>query len=710
MNKSYNNIYSLSTAQRNDADISGEELLLPPCLFQHKELVSYLDSSHYIDKKKLISTLNHTHFTNGSVLFHLRDQQYGEDILIEAYPEPCLNEMITCRWSKDYFLQFGNYQFQHLVIVDGLSVIIAPVTLRSVSQVSFSLDLPDRIYSRGKRQARRHKCQNIIAELDQSGFLAKGTLIDFSPLAFRVKVTPDHNSSFLWFNPDGQITIALSRNKEIIFSGLCRCVRETLNVSEKELVLSPANQQIKRFKKKKCRNPRIRLTPPPYATFEHPFFHKTARLDIDDVAISGFSVREKADESVLLPGMIIPELNITFSGKLKIKCKAQVIYRRPEKKGYCRCGFAMLDMDIVTYRQLANIITNSIDNNVHISDDVDLDDLWQFFFHTGFIYPNKYNLIQSNKKSFEDTYKRLYQDKPEIATHITYQKNGRIYGHASMVRAYEGAWMFHHLAALPIEKRHTGLPVLKHILHYLSGLNYLPSVKFNYLMFYFRPENRFPNYFFGDLVRDFKDPRRCSLDLFSYKSYTKHCSASQMPEGWLLRECASFDVSELERFYNYHSGGLLLDILGLKQKNFVEEPLEMIYHRYGMLRRWKAYSLIEGQKLKAVLIVDQSNMGLNLSELLNNIKILVCDQDCLPWNVLSGAIDHLIGIYETNTIPIMVFPDTYLEEKGITYEKKYLLWLADIQYGPEYLEYMRNKMKMKLRFFIKFLIKTYLKK
>ena len=58
----------------------------------------------------------------------------------------------------------------------------------------------------------------------------------------------------------------------------------------------------------------------------------------------------------------------------------------------------------------------------------------------------------------------------------------------------------------------------------------------------------------------------------------------------------------------------------------------------------------------------------------------------------------------------MVFPDTYLEDKGITYEKKYLLWLADIQYGPEYLEYMRNKMKMKLRFFIKFLVKTYLKK
>ncbi len=701
---------NIATPVKINTNISNEELLLLPCLFRHRDLVSHLDSSHTIDKKKLVSTLNHIHFTGGSVLFHLHDPQYGEDVLIRAYPEPCLKEIITCRWSKDDFLQFENYQFQHLVIVDGLSVILAPVKLRSISKASFSLDLPDSIYTLGKRQARRHKCRNITAELNQSGFMAKGTLMDFSPLAFRVKVAPDPNSSFLWFNPEGQITIALYRNKEIIFSGLCRCIRETFNLSVKELVLSPANKQIARFKKKKGRNPRIRLTPPAYVTFTHPFFHKTTRLDIHNIAISGFSVRENADESVLIPGMIIPELNITFSGKLKIKCKTQVIYRRPEKKGYFRCGFAILDMDIVAYRQLSNIITSSIDTNVHISDDVDVDVLWDFFFNTGFIYPKKYDLIQSNTDAFKDTYKRRYQDKPEIAMHITYQKNGKIYGHASMVRAYEGAWMFHHLAAIPVKKRHTGLPVLRQILHYLSGLNYLPSVKFNYLMFYFRPENRFPNYFFGDLVRDFKDPKRCSLDLFSYKSYTKESPTAQLPEGWLLRDCASPDVAELERFYNHYSGGLLLDIFGLKQDNSGEESLEKIYERNGLLRKWEAYSLIEGQKVKAILIVDQSNMGLNLSELLNNIKILVCDQEGLPWDVLSASIDHLIDAYETNTIPIMVFPDTYLEDKGITYEKKYLLWLADIQYGPEYLEYMRNKMKMKLRFLIKFLYKTYLKK
>ena len=709
MSKS-NNIYSLNAAARNNVDISEEEILLLPCLFQHSDLVSSLDSARVIEKKKFAITLNHIHFTGGHVFFHLTDQRYGDDILIRAFPEPCLEDSITFRWSNHDFSRIRNYQFRHLIIVDGLSVTVAPVQVGRLCETDFSIDFPQKVYSVGKRQARRYTCRSVLCELNQSGMMAQGTLVDFSPLAFRIKVTPDPHSSFLWFNARGQITISLFRNQEIVFAGLCRCVRETFNLAEKELVLSPVNSQISRFKKKSGRNPRVHLRPPAYVTFTHPLFNKATRLDVHDISISGFSVRENADESVLIPGMIIPRLNITFSGSLKITCKAQVIFRRNEKKGYYRCGFAFLDMDIVTYRQLSNIVTNSIDTNIHISDDIDVDALWEFFFNTGFIYPKKYDLIQENTDAFKETYKRLYQDKPEIAMHITYQNNGVIYGHASMVRAYDRAWMFHHLAARPVGKRHTGLPVLRQILHYLSGLNYLPSVQFNYLMFYFRPENRFPNFFFGDLVRDFKDPRRCSLDLFSYISYRKQTASPQLPDGWCLKRSTLPEILDFERFYQYRSGGLLIDALGMKQQFPVNESLEKIYERNGLLRKWETYTLLNGDRVMALLIVNQSNMGLNLAEILNNITVCLCGHDDLPWEVLCSAIENVIGTYKTESVPLMIFPHTYLEDKGISSEKDYLLWLADIQYGPEYLEYMRNKMKMKLRFLLKFVVKTYLKR
>ncbi|MBN2568210.1 MAG: PilZ domain-containing protein [Deltaproteobacteria bacterium] len=668
-----------------------------------------LDTAQRIDKKTFTNKLNHIHFTGGYLLFHLIDPQYEEDILIRACPGPFLHERITCQWFNDDFENFQHYHFKHLIIVDGLSVTVAPVKIKNITKSDFSIEFPNGVYSVGKRQAKRYQCRNIFSELNQSGLMARGTLIDFSSLAFRIRSAPDPQSSFLWFNAMDQITISLYRYQELIFSGPCRCIRETHDLREKEVVLSPVNTHIMRFKKKPARNPRVKLKPPVYVTFTHPFFHTAARLDVHDIAISGLSVREKSDESCLVPGMILSNLNIAFSGILQISCKAQVVYRRTDKKGYCRCGIAFLDMDIVTYRRLSNIIINSVDSSVRISDSVDIDGLWEFFFNTGFIYPKKYDLIQANRDIYRDTYKRLYRDKPEIAMHITYQKNGKIYGHASMVRAYERTWMFHHLAAYPFEKRHTGLPVLRQILHYLSGLSYLPSVKFNYLMFYFRPENRFPNYFFGDLVRDFKDPRRCSLDLFSYKSYMKPSSAAQLPRGWSLKESELLELSDLERFYNHCSGGLLFNALNLKNE-FSEDPsLEKIYEQNGLIRRCKTYSLIHGQKLAALLIVNQSNMGLNLAEILNNIMIIVCNKADLPWEILTSAIDNFTGIYSTDTVPLMIFPHNYCEDKGVTFEKQYLLWLADIQYGDEYLEYMRNKMRMKIRFLLKFLIKTYLK-
>ena len=83
-------------------------------------------------------------------------------------------------------------------------------------------------------------------------------------------------------------------------------------------------------------------------------------------------------------------------------------------------------MDIRTYSRLSQIITNSQDANSNISNEVEMDALWEFFFDTGFIYPKKYKLFQSYKDDFKETYRKLYQENPEIARHFTYEKNGKI--------------------------------------------------------------------------------------------------------------------------------------------------------------------------------------------------------------------------------------------------------------------------------------------
>ncbi len=686
------------------------ESLQPPWVFGHQDLLKATRKAQKVKQKHLINTINYIHFLGGTVFAHLRNRKSQEDILVSTSPQPCLEDIITCRWTKELTGVLEDCELLHLLIVDGQSVILVPADVKSMDSDSIVIHLPDVCYILGKRQAKRYLCFDISAELIQSGFFAKGDLLDFSPVAFRIKATPATGHSFQWFNPEQPVTIHLFQNQRMVFSGTCRCIRQTVGLESRKMVMAPKMDRFSRFQKISNRNPRVQMKPPPLIAFEHPFLKKMIQIEVRNVSTSGFSVLEKADEGFLMPGMIIPGLSVHFAGAVSVTCTAQVLYRLKGAKGSVRCGLVILDMDITDYGKLSNIVSRVTNPLIRITDDVDMDALWEFFFNTGFIYPKKYDLIKSYRDEFEETYRKLYKNKPEFFTHATCQKDGQIYGHASMFRVYERTWMVHHMAARPMGKKRVGLPLLRHIVQYFDGLYRLPSFKMDYMMFYFRPENKFPNLFFGGFSRDLKNPRACSLDLFTYKSYPSRSPRSPLPERWSLEEFSGRDFSEMERFYKAHSGGLLSDILSPAQGVSSEESLEMLYRRLGFIRRWKFYSLKDNEQLKAVLIVNQSDLGLNLSELLNGVKILILDTAGLPWDILNSALSQLTGVFKIDKIPLLVYPATYLDFHGVSWEKNYLLWIMDAQYGKEYVEYMQNKMKLKFQFLVKYLINKLIKK
>jgi hypothetical protein len=324
-----------------------------------------------------------------------------------------------------------------------------------------------------------------------------------------------------------------------------------------------------------------------------------------------------------------------------------------------------------------------------------MDALWKFFFDTGFIYLRKYNGMFPHRKQIKETYKRLYQENPEIARHFTYQRNGEIYGHISMVRAYEKSWMIHHHAARAMEGKRAGFMVLKQILHYLVDICRFPSANLDYVMCYFRPENKFPDRLYGDFTKVVGNSRTCSLDTFTYLLHPAHSSKGQMPKGWSLQKCSKQDQWELGRFYNQHSGGLFLDILYPKQKSSSSESVETIYSRNGLTRKWRAYSLNCHNKLKAVLIVNQSNPGLNFSELLNSITVQVLDSENLPWEVLSAAINQLTFVYKKEKIPILIYPHDYLDEKIIPHDtKKYMLFVLESPLIRDFAQFLQRRFKI----------------
>ena len=673
-----------------------EEPFLPLWFFQHDDLINAIDAGSRIKKENLINTLNRIHFMGDSICVLLRHPKYDEAILVKAILENIEGDELACSWDKSH-MSFGleNFQFSYLIVMDQQSIILIPAKLLGIDSAGFKVELPDESYLISKRGTNRFPCRDVTAELTQSGFLARGSLIDFSPQSFRIKVIPEVPSSYHELNPDATVTIRLTSDGKMLFSGNCRCLRQTHETHDWEIVLAPPSEQIKRFQTRTVRHPRRRIFPPPMAVFEHPFFKRKVQREITDISITGFSVYDDAKDGILLPGMIMHGLSIIYAGELKMNCTAQVIYRKKQGNDKVCCGVAILDMDVHSYSRLNRIIALNMDPHSFISTEVDMDALWEFFFDTGFIYPKKYKLLQDRREDFKNTYRKLYQENPEIAMHITYEENGRIYGHMSMIRAYERAWMIQHHAARPMHNKLPGFQILKHMILFLYGMYHLPSANMDYVMCFFRPENKFPDRVFGGFARELNNPRICSLDLLSYMTFPVGVPESQLPRGWSLHESTNSELWQLEQFLKHSSGGLLFDVLNLGRKDLTEDSLEKVSQRLGFTRKWAVYSLVNSGCLKAVLIVNQSDVGVNLSEVLNGITVLVIDAESLPREVLYAAVAQLTGVYQSDTIPLLIYPSTYSDVMHIPSEKKYQLWITYMRHSNKFLEYVRRHFRMR---------------
>ncbi len=664
---------------------------MPYRLFRHRDLLQDIVPSDSIDKEKLINLLNLIHFKGDPLYALLKHPRYDDEILAEIHPEPCLGDQLVCRWDQAYRgYKLDRYHFQYLVIFHNQSIILAQPRLIASDDKGLTVQLPDSSPVTSKRQAPRFKCSDIKAELFQNGFQATAELVDFSPHAFRVRIQKVSSAIFYWFQSDSPVTLRLFNGSEIFFAGNCRQMYQQKTGQGVEIVLSPLQMEKSQGGELKIRNPRKQSVLPLSVIFEHPFAKKTFQRKIIDISTSGFSISDQADAAVFMPGMVIPNMTITYAGLLKIQCRTQVIYRRDDAS--TRFGVAILDMGVEDYNKLNQLLNNLLGIDEGMINEVDTDQLWELLFDSNFIYPEKYEHIQEFRKDFQITYQKLYKDCPEIAKHFTYQKDGRIYSHVSLLRAYERAWMVHHHAARAVEGN-PGRIVLKKMISYLYDLRRLPSAMLDYFICYFRPGNTFADRIYMDFARGKNDSRVCSVDRFTYLPHRAGKIKSELPEGWSLQECSPSDLWELEEFYRHDSGGLLWDALDLKNQE--HHTLEDQYAKQGLHRKWQAFALHFSEELKAVIIKEESDVAINLSDLLNGFKVFVLDQD-LPLDMVYAAVENIPRTKAMESYPLLVYPDNYTEGKNAGVEKQYRMWILNAQHADEYIEYMMKRFRMKI--------------
>jgi hypothetical protein len=669
------------------------EPTLPPWLFLHPELIRSMAAADDLDRKKLTNILNYHHFKGNPAYVLLSHPKYNESILIKAFTEPCLGLELSCRWDENYgSYRLADYGLPFLILPHDQALIIVPTRLISRTENGFVIELPNTALVVSRRQHPRYECKDIKADLWQNGFHAEAELADFSPQAFRLRIRSVPVLPLDCFNSEEPSTISLSSCDHVYYSGICHCRREKQTGQGHELVFAPSQDRIRRFKSKALRNPRKQSTPPCYAIFDHPFMKKVVQREISDISTTGFAIANKLGESILMPGMMIPDMVITYAGILKIRCKVQVIYSKQEED-QARCGLTILDMDLKDYKKLNQLLNNIPGSKKAMTNEVDFDQLMRLFFEADFIYPDKYKHIYLYRELFQKTYKKLYsEDAADIAAHFTYQNDGHLCSHISVIRSYERTWMVHHHAAKASENIYTGLIVLKQMVLFLHDMHRLPSAHLDYYLCYYRPENKFTDRIYSGFFREKADPDVCSLDLFAYLSINKDREMCMLPTGWSFQNCSYSDLWEFERFYKHRSGGLLFKALSLDCV-LEEKSLEIAYKKLDLVRRWKIFSLHYSGKLKALIIAEESDLALNLSDLLNGLKIFILDDE-LPSEILFSVTGNIAQQYPTETLPLLIYPADYAKANGLNVEKNYFMWCLDARKGNEFVKYLANRFRM----------------
>jgi hypothetical protein len=648
-----------------------------------------------VGKAELINKLNFVNFQDGTILINLKHGQYDKEISLKATPQPCNSDLVECLWVDDKNISkiIQSYEFRNLLIPNSQKLLKVVPELLRIDEKGIGFLLPDSGTEITSRKARRYACQGVSANLIQNSSVFLGTLIDFNGYSFNVKLKAVPPQTFEWLNPMHSANIILSDGAVTIYSGECKIIRYFQGLNTRNYILKPLKQEIQRFKQKEYRSERHKLTPSPNITFQHPFTKRRVDLKIVDLSGSGFSVEEDERRTTLLPGMILPELSLNFSNNHKIKCSAQVVFRKPvvESNGgkWIKSGVALLDMDIQDHLKLIAMLHQAKNKNSYICNHVDLDALWNFFFETGFIYPDKYAVLQKNKKQIKETYAKIYTRNPHIARHFIYQDKGTIYGHMAMIRFYENAWMIHHHAARKSSAKKAGLIVLDQIGRMINDSHRLYSLHMDYALCYYRPDNKFPSRVFGGAAKSINDPKGCSLDGFAcFHVNNRSRSMPALPESWRISETQPEDLEELADFYEHTSGGLMLEAIDLKPEKMDCSDLSNEYRQLGLTRVRHLYSLKKNGQLKAVLLANLSDIGLNLSDITNCVNAFVTNKAEFSADILQAAISKVADITGKEDFPTLLYPATFADEQKIPYEKIYNLWTLNLQYSDPYFKYL----------------------
>jgi hypothetical protein len=443
-------------------------------------------------------------------------------------------------------------------------------------------------------------------------------------------------------------------------------------------------------------------------------------LDAFDLSGEGFAVHEPLNGSPLTPGLCIHDLKLHFQDCPSIRCEAQVVYRYRDTtagggSSKVRCGLVITDISPEAHTRLLARLTHTCGEQTrtrtrtHICKPLDMDALWHFFFETDFIYPEKYAGLRDRIEEIKATHKRLYLDPSKISRHFIHQEDGTLLGHVAGIRAYENSWLIHHLAADTAASPAAALAVCRQVGHFLMTTGGPDSSHMQYILNYYQTDEdqddmyqadsyqadkKSSERFWGGVTRYIDDPQRCCQYRFTYLRIRKMAHPQRIPqESYTISPCRRQDLRALQQAFQSAYGDLLLAALDLVPERLNANTLSDEYQRMRLHRQRRLFAIKKGRQLEAVCMVLQTEEGLDLSGLINNIQVMVLPGSDIPAAALQQILQKLAEPFDQEKVTVMLFPHQYAQEQCLMAERQYTLWVLDTRSSEAYCSYIDRSMR-----------------
>ncbi|MFP4040207.1 MAG: hypothetical protein ACLFS7_06665 [Desulfosudaceae bacterium] len=650
--------------------------------------------------KYLIDRINYLNFQDESLLLSFQHKRHDYRITKHVIPQPCRGNTLECRWTdiSDLIPVLKNYRLKALLIPDNNQVLRVVPGLVSVTKKRIILKLPAQYEEINKRRVKRFDSKDIQVQMIQNSVIYRGQLLDFSTMAFHIRLHKEISPTFKWINPNIRVNLVFLSGRNTAYSGECQIFKQTDEANHRDIVLEPLNFEIQRFKPKEVRTTRQELIPSPDAIIIHPLTRKKLQLKIQDMSGSGFSVEESQEDAMLLPGLVAADTELKFGNQFILRCQGQIIYSHPieDKEDTVRCGISILDMDVNDHMNLLALLGQAEDKNSYLCDTVDMDLLWDFFFRTGVIYSDKYEVLHHKKEEIKKTYENLYNRNPHIARHFIYQDKGAILGHMAMLRFYEKSWLLClHASQNSMPRVNQKLSLLNQASRYVYESYTFSSANLDYLVTYYDANDKFSRSIFSSVERNTKSQRGCSIDSLAYfRHQLKDKEPTLLPDNYTLYNTVYEDLAILDGLYEHRSGGLMLESLDLRPNSYgMINNLSKEYLLLGFKRKRFLLSLKSEGYLKAILMINTSDIGLNMAEFTSCVKIFIIDARDLSKTALTACLDRICRNLKKTYMPVFTYPAALSTELPLPHDQTYCFWALDTQYTDQLFKQIKRLME-----------------